>query len=154
MKLTKFIRQNDIKCTDGEAFDHSPELIKMKEFERTCHRIHGIPFLDPETHAVREIDVTLTGYVQENRDNFEKKTRRRFFVNRSFRYPDLPEDFETIDDSVVAGKNIDEAIEILEAQKEHFEFFKRYDLIDTGRYWFNRDLRRCFVDDGKVVVID
>jgi len=39
MKLTEFIRQNDIKCVDGEAFDHGPEFIKMKEFERTHHRI-------------------------------------------------------------------------------------------------------------------
>ena len=31
---------------------------------------------------------------------------------------------------------------------------KRYDLIDAGRYWLNRDLKRCLVDDGKVVVID
>ena len=154
MKLTEFIRQNDIKCTDGEAFDNSPEFIKMKEFERTYHTISGVPFLDPETHEVKEIDVTLVGYVQENWDRNEKKTKLRFFVNRSFRYPDLPEDFETIEDSVVAGKNIDEAIEILEAQRERFEFFKRYDLIDTGRYWLNRDLRRCFVDEGRVVVID
>ena len=34
------------------------------------------------------------------------------------------------------------------------EFFKKFDLIDTGRYWLNRDLKRCIVDDGKVVVID
>ncbi|MFC1636537.1 hypothetical protein ACFL5Z_17030 [Planctomycetota bacterium] len=154
MKLTEFIRQNDIKCTDGEAFDHSPEFFKMKEFERTCHRIHGVPFLDPETHEVKEIDVRLTGYIQENWDKFEKKTKQQFFVNRSFRYPDSPPDLETIDDSVVAGRNIDEAIEILEAQKEHFEFFKRYDLIDAGRYWLNRDLKRCFVDEGKVIVLD
>ena len=154
MKLTEFIRQNDIKCTDGEEFSNSPEFIKMKEFEGTCHRIYGVPFLDPETHEVKEIDVTLTGYVQEKWEKNEKKTKQRFFMNRSFRYPDLPEDFETIDDSFVAGKNIDEAIEILEAQRERFEFFKRYDLIDTGRYWLNRDLRRCFVDEGKVIVID
>ena len=154
MKLTEFIRQNDIKCTNGEAFDNSPEFIKMKEFERTCRRIYGVPFLDSETNEVKEIDVTLIGYVLENWDKFEKKTKRRFFINRSFKYPDLPENFETIDDSVVAGKNIDEAIEILEAQRERFEFFKRYDLIDTGRYWLNRDLRRCFVDEGRVVVID
>ena len=154
MKLTEFIRQNDIKCVDGDAFDHSPEFIKMKEFERTCHRIYGVLFLDPETLAVREFDVTLTGYVQEKWDKFEKKTKQRFFVNRSFRYTNSLPDLETIDDSVVAGKNIDEAIEILEAQRERFEFFKRYDLIDTGRYWLNRDLQRCLVDDGKVVVID
>ena len=154
MKLTEFIRQNDIKCVDGGAFDHSPEFIKMKEFERTCHRVYGVPFLDPETHEVKEIDVMLTGYVQENWDKFKKKTKQRFFVNRSFTYPGMLEHSETIDDSVVAGKNIDEAIEILEAQREHFEFFKRYDMIDTGRYWLNRDLRRCFVDEGKVVVID
>jgi hypothetical protein len=34
------------------------------------------------------------------------------------------------------------------------EFFKLYDLIDTGIYWLNRDLRRCFVDEGKVIVIN
>lgn len=43
-----------------------------------------------------------------------KKTKRRFFINRSFTYPDLPEDCETIEDSVVVGKTIDEAIEGLE----------------------------------------
>ena len=49
---------------------------------------------------------------------------------------------------------IDEAIESFETEKQRFEFFKRYDLIDTGRYWLNRDLKRCLVDDGKVVVMD
>ena len=88
MKLTEFIRQNDIRCTDGEAFDHSPEFFKIKEFERTYHRIHGVPFLDPETHEVKEFDVTLTGYIQEQWDKSKKKTKQRFFVNRSFRYSD------------------------------------------------------------------
>lgn len=154
MKLTEFIRQNNIKCVDGQPFDHSPEFFKVRKFESTCHRISGVPFLDPETHEVKEFDVVLYGYVQEKWDRNEKKTKRRFFVNRSFKHPDSPPDLETIDDSVVAGKNIDEAIEILEAQREHFEFFRRYNLIDTGRYWLNRDLKRCFVDEGKVVVID
>lgn len=71
-----------------------------------------------------------------------------------FLYPDLPGDVDTIDDAVPAGKTIDEAVECLEAERERFEFFKRYDLIDTGRYWLNRDLKRCWVDEGKVVVID
>ncbi|MEJ2700927.1 MAG: hypothetical protein P8Z79_00645 [Sedimentisphaerales bacterium] len=150
MKLTEFIRQNNIKSTDGEAFDESPEFFKVREFERTCHKIYGMPFLDPQTHRVKEFDVTLTGYVQEQWDRFEKKTKQRFFVNRSFR----AQDAKTIDDSVVAGRNIDEAIEVLEDQRERFEFFKRYDLIDTGRYWLNRDLKRCLVDEGKVIVID
>lgn len=35
MNLTEFIRKNDIKCTDGEEFDHSPEFFEMKEFEKT-----------------------------------------------------------------------------------------------------------------------
>jgi hypothetical protein len=75
-------------------------------------------------------------------------------VNRSFRYPGLPEEIDTIEDSVTAGKTIDEAIEMLGAERERFEFFKRFDLIDAGRYWLNRDLQRCLVDEGKVVVID
>jgi len=154
MKLTEFIRQNDIKCKKGEEFRHSPEFFKMKEFERTYHWIHGVSFLDPETHEVKEFDVTLTGYIQEKRDKSKKKTVQWFFINRSFRYSDRRPELETIDDSVVAGRNIDEAVEILEAQKEHFEFFKRYDLIDTERYWLNRDLKRCLVDEGKVVVLD
>ena len=53
-----------------------------------------------------------------------------------------------------AGKSIDEAIEMLEAERQRFEFFKRFDLIDTARYWLNRDLKRCLADEGKVVVID
>jgi len=55
---------------------------------------------------------------------------------------------------VDVGKTIDEAVEMLEAEKQRFEFFKMFDLIDTGRYWLNRDLKRCLVDDEKVVVID
>lgn len=66
----------------------------------------------------------------------------------------MPGDLETIDDAVPAGKTIDEAVESLEAERQHFAFFKRYDLIDTGRYWLNRDLKRCLIDEGKVVVID
>lgn len=154
MNLTEFIRKNDIKCKDGEEFDHSPEFFKMKEFEKTRHVISVVPFLEPETYRIREFDVMLTGFVQEKWDKNEKKTKRRFFINRSFTYPDLPEDCETIEDSVVVGKTIDEAIESLEAERQRFEFFRRYDLINTGRYWLNRDLKRCLVDEGKVVVID
>ena len=154
MNLTEFIRKNDIKCKDGEEFNHSPEFFKMKDFERTCHVIHSVPFLDPETYEVKEFDIMLSGFIHEKWDKKLKKTKMRFLINRSFTYPDLPEDFETIEDSVVAGKTIDEAIESLEAKRERFEFFKRHDLIDTGRYWLNRDLQRCLVDEGKVVVID
>jgi len=154
MNLTEFIRKNDIKCKDGEEFDHSQDFFKMKEFENTCYIIYDVPFLEPETYKVNEFDVMLTGYIREKWDKKEKKTKRWFFINRSFTYPDSPEDFETIEDSVVVGKTIDEAIESIEAERQRFEFFKRYDLIDTGRYWLNRDLKRCLVDDGKVVVID
>lgn len=96
----------------------------------------------------------LTGFIQEKWAKKLKKTKRKFFINRSFTYPDLTEDFEAIEDSVDTGKAVDGAIESLEAERQHFEFFKRYDLIDTGRYWLNRDLKRCLVDDGEVVVID
>jgi len=154
MNLTEFFRQNDIKCKDGGDFSHSPEFFKMKEFEKTCHIIYAVLFLEPETYKVKEFDVILTGFIQERWDKQLKKTKRKFFVNRSFTYPDLPEDFETIEDSVEAGKTIDEAIETLEAERQRFEFFKKFDLIDTGRYWLNRDLKRCIVDDGKVIVID
>ena len=154
MNLTEFVRKNDIKCKDGEEFSHSPEFFKMKEFERTSHVLYGVPFLEPETYEVREFDVTLAGSIEEKWAKKEKKTKRQFFVNRCFRYPYLPDDIDVIEDVVRAGKNIDEAIEMLEAERQRFEFFKRYDLIDTGRYWLNRDLKRCFVDDGKVVVID
>ena len=52
------------------------------------------------------------------------------------------------------GKNINEAIESLEIERQRFEFFRRFDLIDAGRYWLNRDMKRYLVDEGKVVVID
>ena len=154
MNLSEFIRKNDIKCKGGEEFSHGPEFFKMKEFERTCHTIYGVPFLEPETYEVKEFDVRLSGAVVERWDKGEKKTRRRFFINRSFRYPDLPGDLETIEDVVPAGPTVDDAVESLEAERQRFEFFKRYDLIDTGRYWLNRDLKRCLVDEGKVVVTD
>jgi hypothetical protein len=154
MNLTEFIRQNDIKCKDGEEFDHSPDFFKMKKFERASHFIYGVPFWQEETGEVKEFDVMLKGFVYEKWDKKAKKTKQRFFVNRTFRYPDLPEEFETIEDSVDAGKSIDEAVKMLETERERFDFFKRYDLIDAGRYWLNRDLKRCFVDEGKVVVLD
>ncbi len=154
MNLTEFIRKNDIKSKDGEEFCHSPAFFKMKEFENTCHVIYSVLFLEPETYKVKEFDVMLAGFIQEKWDKNEKKTKRWFFIDRSFTYPDLPEDCETIEDSVVVGKTIDEAIESLEAERQRFEFFRRFDLIDTGRYWLNRDLQRCLVDEGKVVVIE
>ncbi len=154
MNLTEFIRKNDIKCKDGEEFNHSPEFFMRKEFEKTHHMIYTVPFLDPETYKVKELDVMLTGFIKEQWDRHEKKTKRQFFVNRSFTYPDMPDEVETIEDSFTAGKTIDEAIAALEAEKERFEFFKRFDLIDTGRYWLNRDLKRCLVMDGQVIVID
>jgi hypothetical protein len=154
MNLAEFIRKNDIKCTDGAEFDHSPEFYKMKQFENTCHRISGVPFLEPETYEIREFDITLTGSIQEKWDKTEKKTRRRFFIDRSFTYPEKTDEYETIEDSFPAGKTIDEAITTLDAEKERFEFFKQFDLIDTGRYWLNRDLKRCLVMDGQVIVVD
>ena len=154
MNLTEFVRKNDIKCKDGEEFSHSPEFFKMKEFEKMCHMIYAVLFLEPETYKVREFDVALVGFIEEKWDKQQKKTKRKFIVNRSFTYPDLPEEIETIEDSVEAGRTIDEAIETLESERERFEFFKKFDLIDTGRYWLNRDLKRCIVDEGKVVIID
>ena len=154
MNLTEFIRKNDIRCMDGEEFGHSPEFFRMKEFERTCHTIYGVPFLEPETYTVREFNVSLTGSIKERWDEKERKINRWFFVNRSFRHTDGVPGLEAIEDAVAAGKSIDEAIEMFEIEKERFEFFKRYDLADAGRYWLNRDLKRCLVDDGKVVVIE
>ena len=154
MNLTEFIRRNDIKCKDGEVFSHSPEFFKIKEFEKTAHAICAIPFLDTDTYNVKEFDVMLTGFVKEQWDKKLRQTKKQFFIHRSFTYPDMPEDVVTIDDSVDAGETIAEAIENLEAERQHFEFFKEFDLIDTGRYWLNRDLKRCFVDEGKVVVQD
>jgi len=154
MNLTEFVRKNDIKCKDGEEFSHSPEFFKMKEFERMCHIIYTVPFLEPETYKVKEFDVILTGYIEEKWDKQLKETKRRFFINRLFTHPDLPEGFEAIEDSVDVGRTIEEAIESMELERQRFEFFRKFDLIDTGRYWLNRDLKRCIVDDGKVVVID
>lgn len=154
MNLSEFIRKNDIKDKDGDEFSHSPEFFKMKEFERASHTVYGVPFLEPETDEVKEFDVRLTGAVVERWDKREKKTKRRFFVNRSFRYPGAEDGLDTIEDAVPAGKSIDEAIDMFDMEKERFEFFKRFDLIDTGRYWLNKDLKRCLVDEGKVVVID
>ena len=77
--------------------------------------------------------------------------RRQFFVDRVFSYPGSP---EGIEDAVPAGQNIEETVAALEAEGERFEFFQRYDLIDAGRYWLNRQLKRCFVEDGRVVVLD
>jgi hypothetical protein len=110
--------------------------------------------VEPQTCEVKEFDVVLKGSVREKWDKKEKKIERQFFVDRTFRYPDEPDGIDTIEDTVDAGRTIDEAVESLELERQRFEFFKRYDLIDAGRYWLNRDLRRCFVDDGKVVVID
>ena len=154
MNLTEFVRKNDIKCKDGEEFSHSPEFFKMKEFERTCHIIHAVPFLEPDTYKIKEFDVILKGFIEEKWEMKLKKTKTKFFIHRSFTYPDTSEDFDTIEDSVDTGKTIDEAVEMLKAEKQRFEFFKKFDLIDTGRYWLNRDLKRCLVDDGQVIDVD
>ena len=61
---------------------------------------------------------------------------------------------DAIEDAAPAGKNIDEAIEMFDMEKERFEFFNRYDLTDVRRHWLNRDLKRRLVYEGKVVAID
>jgi len=154
MNLAEFIRQNDIKCVDGAEFDHSPDFYKMQQFEKTCHTIYGVPFLEPETYIVKEFDIHLTGFIKEKWSKAEKKTKRQFFINRSFIYPDMPVEIETIEDSFTAGKTIDDAIAALETERQRFEFFKQFDLIDTGRYWLNRELKRCLVMNGQVIVLD
>lgn len=72
--------------------------------------IYDVPFLEPETYKVKKFDVMLTGFTKEKWDKNKIKTKRDFFINRSFTCPDLLEDLETIEDSVVIGKTIDEAI--------------------------------------------
>lgn len=154
MNLVEFVRKNDIKCVDGAQFDHSPDFYKMQQFEKACHTIGSVPFLEPETYIIKEFDIHLTGFIKEKWNKAEKKTKRQFFINRSFMYPDMPNEFETIEDSCPVGRTIDEVIESLEAEKQRFEFFKKYDLVDfAGRYLLNRDLKRCLVDDGQVIVI-
>ena len=140
MNLAEFVRKNDIRCIDGAEFDHSPEFFKMKEFERKRYRICRVPFLMPETYQVVTFDVRLSGGIKEKWDKAQKKTKRQVFINRSFYYPGITNNFDTIEDSVTAGKTVDEAVEMLNLEIERFLFFKRYDLIDTGRYWLNRDL--------------
>ena len=76
--------------------------------------------------------MTLTGEIKERWDKKERKTKRRFFVNRTFKYPDEEHGQDIIEDAVDAGKSIDEAVQMFEIGKECFEFFNRYDLIDTG----------------------
>ena len=155
MNLTEFIKQNNIKCVDGGTdFNHSPEFYRRQQFEKKCYRINNIPCLIPETYEVRTFDVRFRGEVKEKWDNWQKKTKRQFFINRSFRYPGLYDDFSTIEDAVEAGKTIDEAVKFLQSEIERFLFFRRHDLIDDGRYWLNRDLKRCLVDEGKVLVLD
>lgn len=154
MNLAEFIRKNDIKCKDGEEFGHSPEFFKIREFERSCHTITGVPFLELGTYLVRDFDVVLRGSVRERWDSREKKTKRQFFVDRTFSYPDQPDWVETIEDAVDAGQTVEQAMECMEIERQRFEFFREHDLIDTGRYWLDRKLRRCVVDKGRVVVID
>ena len=154
MNLAEFVRQNDIRCNDGDEFGHSPDFFKMKEFERKRYRICKVPFLMPDTYEVGAFDVRLSGEIKEKWDKTQKSTKRQFFINRSFYYPGITSSLDTIEDSVTAGKTVDEAVEMLTLEIERFLFFKRYDLIDTGRYWLNKDLKRCLVDEGKVIVID
>ena len=69
----------------------------------------------------------------------------------------IPDFFDDVKKGIVKtqkGKTIDKAPESLEGERQCFEFFKRYDLIDTGRFWLNRNLQWCLVDDGEVIVID
>jgi len=154
VNLVEFIRKNDIKCTGGAEFDHSPDFERIKAFERKAYRIPSVPFIAPETYKVGEFEVRLQGRTHEKWSSREKRAKRQFFVDRAFRYPDLPAELDPIGDSVPAGKTIDEAVECLRNEVERFLFFRRYDLIETQRYWLNRDLKRCIVDEGKVVVMD
>jgi hypothetical protein len=126
----------------------------MKMFEQKCYRINNIPCLIPETYEVSTFDVRLRCEVKDKWDSQQNKTKRKFIINRSFKYPGLYDDFDTVEDAVEAGKSIDEAVEFLQCEIERFLFFRRYDLIDNGRYWLNRNLQRCLIDNGKVVVLD
>jgi Zn-dependent peptidase ImmA (M78 family) len=65
VNLSEFIRKNDIKCVDGAEFDHSPKFYKMQQFEKTCHTVTAVPFLEPETYIVKKFDIHLTGFIKE-----------------------------------------------------------------------------------------
>jgi hypothetical protein len=153
MNLVECIRKHDIKCGDGVEFTSGPDFQRMQVFERKAYRIDGIPCLAPETYEVGTFNVRLRGRIREKWNSREKKTQRQFFVDRFFHYPELAADVGSIDDSIEAGKTVDEAIECLRNEIERFTFFRRYDLVETRRYWLNRDLKRCIVDEGKVVIL-
>ena len=154
MNLVEFIRKNDIQARDGSDFDVTPEFRAMKAFERKAYSIKAVPFLDAETDRPSTFDVRLQGRMSERWHKKKRRTVRRLYVDRTFRYPGLEGDSTEIDDSVEAGSTLDEAVQCLGCEIERFLFFKRYDLIDYGRYWLNRDLKRCLVLDGEVVVLD
>ena len=154
MNLVGFIQEHGIKCEGGVDFSAGPAFEKMKTFERTSYTIRGIPCLLPETYELSPFDLRLRGRIQEKWDKREKKTKQQFFVDRFFDYPGMDDGLGPIEDSVPAGKTIDEAVECLGSEIERFLFFRRYDLIDTGRYWLNRQLKWCVVDDGRMVVLD
>jgi hypothetical protein len=63
MNLTEFIRKHDIRCKDGEEFCRSPEFFRIRDFERTCHVVRDVPFLEPDACRVRAFDVVLKGSV-------------------------------------------------------------------------------------------
>ncbi|MDD3473330.1 MAG: hypothetical protein PHS86_11140, partial [Syntrophaceae bacterium] len=135
MNLTEFMEKNDIKCTENIDFNHSQEFYAIKQFEQKCYRIDNIPCLIPETYEVRTFDIRLRGEVREKFDKLQNKMKRQFFVNRSFRYPGIYDDFSTVEDAVEAGKTLEDATSFLQGEIERFLFFRRYDLIDDGRYW-------------------
>jgi len=151
MNLIEYVQKHGIKTKDSEEFEHSPEFHKMQEFKKTLYTVYSIPFLTPETEEVKEFNVMLKGSVREKWDKAQKKTKREFLIQRSFKYPHID---EFIEDEFDAGETIEEAIFNLETEKQWFEFFHKHDLIDTGRYWLDRDLKRCLVDNGQVIVID
>ena len=94
----------------------------------------------------------VTGFVEERCNRNEKKAKKWFWVNGLFMDMSMADVFGVIEDTVVVGKGIDEAVEMLEAENRRFEFLGKFDLIDAGRYWLDGVLKQCLVDDEKVVV--
>ena len=154
MNLVEFIQEHGIQCREGIDFVESPAAERIRAFQRKSYRIGGIPCLAPETYEASTFDVRLRGRVHEKWDRGERKTKQQFFVDRFFDHPHTDDGLGPIEDSVPAGSTIDEAAECPRSEIERFLFFRRYDLIDTGRYWLNRELKRCLVDEGRVVVLD
>lgn len=148
MKQLSFSEMN-LKTGDGIDFQNSDDHFFERKLQELLFCIDGVPFWNEAGGRIAEFAVSLSCTVTSEFNKKKKKIVKQFWINRDTRFPDCdvcPDGWSL--------SSLESALDELLEQREYFDFLKRHDLFDDGRYLRNRNFQRVLYMDGRIEVID